>query len=145
MTTTTAGGSPLFMAPELLNPEKFGKTKIRPTQPADMYAFGMVIYEVLTGFDPFYDQQFGVFQLVRRVLDGARPTKPGNADEIGFGNGIWELVEKCWREKSMKRPTIDRALAHLALASSSSAVPDTTLKPPHENDKSLEFDSSMDP
>ena len=109
MTTTTAGGTPLFMAPELLDPEKFGKTKIRPTQPVDMYAFGMVIYEVLTGFDPFYDQQLRVFQLVRRVLDGARPTKPGNADEIGFGNGIWGFVEKYWREKSAKRSTRRRS------------------------------------
>ena len=131
-TTITTGGTPLYMAPELLNPEKFGKTNSRPTQPADVYAFGMVIYEVLTGFDPFYEQRLGTIQLVCRVLDGARPTKPGNAEEVGFGSGTWELVNKCWKTKSARRPTIERVLAHLARVSGSSAVP---------ADDSLEFDS----
>jgi serine/threonine protein kinase len=117
MTTTTAGGTPLYMAPELLDPNKFGKTNSRPTQPADMYAFGMVIYEVLTGFDPFYDKNYGTFQFVRPVLDGARPTKPDNAEKIGFGSGSWELVKECWKAKSTKRPTIERVLMHLARVS----------------------------
>ena len=122
MTTTTGGGTPLYMAPELLNPGKFGKTSSRPTQPADIYAFGMVIYEVLTGFDPFYDQRFGTFQLLCCAVGGARPTKPENAEEIGFGSGTWELVKECWREKSAKRPTVERVLAHLAHVSVSSEV-----------------------
>jgi serine/threonine protein kinase len=72
MTTITAGGTPLYMAPELLDPEKFGKTNSRPTQPADMYAFGMVMYEVLTGFDPFYNQKFGtIYEFARHVIGGA--------------------------------------------------------------------------
>ena len=87
MSTTTAGGTPFYMAPELLNPEKYGEKNSRPTKPADIYAFGMVIYEVLTGFDPFYDQDLGVIQLVCRVLDGLRPTKPSNTEDIGFGSG----------------------------------------------------------
>ena len=120
------------MAPELLNPEKFGKTNSRPTQSADVYAFGMVIYEVLTGFDPFYEQRLGTIQLVCRVLDGARPTKPGNAEEVGFGSGTWELVNKCWKTKSVKRPTVERVLAHLARVSGSLVVP---------GDGSPEFDS----
>ncbi|KAF9646428.1 kinase-like protein [Thelephora ganbajun] len=112
-TTITAGGTPLYMAPELLNPEKFGETNSRPTKPADIYALGMVIYEVLTGLDPFYDQNLGTIQLACRVVDGARPTKPGNAEEIGFGSGTWELVKECWKTRSTKRPTIEQVLARL--------------------------------
>ena len=123
MTTITAGGTPLYMAPELLNPEKFGKMNSRPTQPADMYALGMVIYEVLTGLDPFHDQKFGtMFQLVPRVVNGVRPTRPANAGEIGFGSGTLELVKECWKTKSEKRPTVERALAHLARVSASSTI-----------------------
>ena len=95
---TTAGGTPHFMAPELLDPGKFGKTSSRPTQPADIYAFGMVIYEVLTGLYPFHDQQLGKYQVICRVVGGTRPTKPDNAEGVGFGNGTWELVKECWRE-----------------------------------------------
>ena len=122
MTTTTAGGTPHFMAPELLDPGKFGKTSSRPTQPADVYALGMVIYEVLTGLDPFHDQQLGKYQVICRVVGGARPTKPDNAEEVGFGSGTWELVKECWREKSTKRPTVKQVLAHLARVSESSEV-----------------------
>jgi serine/threonine protein kinase len=119
MTTITAGGTPLYMAPELWNPERFGKTSSRPTQPADVYALGMVIYEVLTGFDPFYDKKFGKsYELVPRVLNGARPTKPDHAEHIGFGSGTWELVKECWKKEPTKRPTVEQVLAHLAHVSS---------------------------
>ena len=113
-TTITAGGTPLYMAPELLDPERFGKKNSRPTKPADMYAFGMVIYEVLSGLDPFHDKKdIAVLSLIRLVVGGTRPTKPGNAEEIGFGNGTWELMKECWKPKSWKRPTIEPVLAHL--------------------------------
>ena len=113
MSTITAGGTPLYMAPELLNPIKFGETKSRPTKPADIYAFGMVIYEVLTGFDPFYDQNTLSFELGHRVEGGLRPTKPSNAEDIGFGKGTWELVTSCWKAKSTKRLPIKQVLEHL--------------------------------
>ena len=122
MTAITAGDTAYYMAPELLDPGKFGKANNRPTRPADIYALGTVIYEVLIGFYPFYGQQFGKNQLVYHVVGGARPTKPDNAEDIGFGNGTWELVKECWREKSTKRPTAERVLAHLANISESSEL-----------------------
>jgi len=118
------------MAPELLNPDKYGEKNSRPTKPADIYAFGMVIYEVLTGFDPFYDKDLGTIQLVCRVVDGLRPTKPRNAKDIGFGSGTWELVKECWKEKSKKRLTIERVLAHLAGVSALSTAVGPILKDP---------------
>jgi len=35
-----------FMAPELLVPEKYGKEDSIPTPQADIYAFGLVIFQV---------------------------------------------------------------------------------------------------
>lgn len=35
------------MSPELLNPEAFGCVDDRPTKQSDVYALGMVVYEVL--------------------------------------------------------------------------------------------------
>ena len=102
------------MAPELLSSEKFGEKRSPPTQPADIYAFGMVIYEVLTGSDPFHDYNLGVIQLLLLISNGTRPKKTSNAEEIGFGSGIWELVKECWKDKPTRRPTIERVLAHLA-------------------------------
>ena len=133
MSTITAGGTPLYMAPELLNPDKYGEKNSRPTKPADIYAFGMVIYEVLTGFDPFYDQNFGTIQLICRVVDGLRPTKPNNAKYIGFGSGTWELVKECWKVQSKRRPTVKRVLAHLAGVATSSATVGPILKTPRND------------
>ena len=110
------------MAPELLNSEKLGEKRARPTQPADIYAFGMVIYEVLTGSDPFHDYDSGMIQLLVLISNGARPKKPSNAEEIGFGNGTWELVKECWRDKPMRRPAIERVLVHLAHNSSGTGI-----------------------
>ena len=64
------------------------------------------------------------------VLDGLRPTKPSNAKVIGFGSGTWELVKECWKEKSKKRPTIERVLAHLAGVTTSSTAVGPILKDP---------------
>ena len=129
VTTITSGGTPPYMAPELLDPEKFEKNSSRPTKAADIYAFGMVIYEVLTGLDPFHDKKdIAMLSLIRHIANGARPMKPSNAREIGFGGGTWELVKECWRTQSMRRPTIEAVLTHLARTSGSFMMPDLTSK-----------------
>jgi len=49
-------GTVNFMAPELLVPRKFGKKEAIPTPQADIYAFGLVIFQVFEqdyGFLPF--------------------------------------------------------------------------------------------
>jgi len=40
------GGAMTFMSPELLVPEEFGKTNAAPTPQSDIYAFGLVIFQV---------------------------------------------------------------------------------------------------
>jgi len=42
----TEGGTPWFKSPERLIPEEFGKKDALPTQQADIYAFGLVIFQV---------------------------------------------------------------------------------------------------
>ena len=124
MTTITAGGTPLYMAPELLDPEKFGERSSRPTKPADMYAFGMVIYEVLTGLDPFHDKKnVAVLSLIRLIVDGARPAKPRDVEKLGFGSGTWNLVKQCWKRDSERRPEIGPLLTHFACISGSPMAP----------------------
>ena len=45
----TAGGTPRWVSPELLDPDRFEISDYRPTKQSDCYALGMVIYEVRTG------------------------------------------------------------------------------------------------
>jgi serine/threonine protein kinase len=127
MSTITDGGTPMFMAPELLCPSKFGKKSSRPTQPGDIYALGLVIYEVLTGSHPFHDKMWGEPEIVFHVMTGVRPTKPVDAEQIGFGDGTWELAEECWIEESTRRPTIDKVLTHLTRVAAHSKIVGPTL------------------
>ena len=142
MTTVTAGGTLIFMAPELLCPAKFDKSSSRPTQPADIYALGMVIYEVLTGYQPFYKQNWGEHEVVYHVMIGVRPTKPADAEEIGFGYGTWEMLEQCWVNESTRRPTIDQVLKHLARVAVYSKIVGPTPEPHESAVNSVASDSS---
>ena len=40
------GGPATFKSPELLMPERFGKKDSTPTPQADIYAFGLVVFQV---------------------------------------------------------------------------------------------------
>jgi serine/threonine protein kinase len=139
-TTNTAGGTLLYMAPELLFPSKFGNQTARPTKPADVYALGMVIFEVLTGLQPFHERKWPLVEIFYHVMKGERPAKPSDAEQVGFGGGTWELVEECWKEEPTERPTAERVLTHLSTIAASSAAVGPTSEIPPENP--LELDSS---
>lgn len=46
--STTGVGTVRWMAPELLLPEAYGLLHSVPSKESDVYAFGMLIYEVLS-------------------------------------------------------------------------------------------------
>ena len=41
-----AGGTTRFKSPELLAPDRFGRKDAKPTPQSDIYAFGLVIFQV---------------------------------------------------------------------------------------------------
>ncbi|KAF9644146.1 kinase-like protein [Thelephora ganbajun] len=106
---------PTFMSPELLMPSNFGIKNLVPTPQADIYAFGLVIYQVLTGEIPFRQvpqAELG-YSLVAR---GLRPDKPENAATIGFSDSLWGFVQQCWRGNRDLRPRVSEAITHLEAA-----------------------------
>ena len=112
------------MAPELLYPKKFGLPTCRVSKEADVYAFGMVVYEVLTGRSPFGAEKRRQQEIMFRVIDGKRPGKPEKAEDIGFGGGTWELIQQCWNPNCGERPTMEKISKHFrGVAETSSVVP----------------------
>ena len=57
------GGTMKFMAPELLVPEQFGKGAAAPTPQADIYAFGMAIFQVR-------EQGCGFYRFIHMLAPG---------------------------------------------------------------------------
>ena len=90
-----------WMSPELLDPERFGLSKRRPTKESDCYALGMVVYGVLGGCAPFGTSNSLV--VLRKVLNGERPERPqGEAGKL-FTADLWNVVERCWRTDPSER------------------------------------------
>ena len=109
--TPLAGGAIPWMSPELLDPERLGVQNRRPTMESDCYALGTVIYEVLSGQAPF--PPYNSFTILRKILDGERPSRPqGEAGKL-FTDGIWDMVQLCWKTNPKERATAKAVLACL--------------------------------
>ena len=100
----TAGcGTPQWMAPEMLKAEPYGA-------PADVYAFAIVLFEILSRRCPYDDvpDLAGVALAMRVVHDGLRPSLPEGADPT-----LAALAQHCWHHDPARRPTMDEALGEL--------------------------------
>ncbi|KAF9644344.1 kinase-like protein [Thelephora ganbajun] len=103
-----------FMPPELLAPSEFGIKDPVPTPQADVYAFGLVIYQVLIGEIPFrsaWQKDLGF-----SVVQGMRPAKPENASAVGFSGSLWDFVQRCWDGNMRLRPKVAEVVEHLERA-----------------------------
>ena len=107
-----AGGTPSFMAPELIS------LGAPVSKEADMYAFGIVIYEVIAGTHPY--RSFGLIHAIR----GIRPSRPEAPEPAGFGQGTWEFAERCWDKNPTQRPSAGAALEHFERVARTSTVVD---------------------
>jgi WD40 repeat protein len=77
--TETLSGTPAYMSPEQV-PERGGEAPATPITPAtDVYALGVILYEMLTGRPPFLgtDWVATLLQVVRRAPIPPRELQPG--------------------------------------------------------------------
>lgn len=89
----------------------------RRTKSSDCYALGMVIYEVLRGRIPFH--QYTWCSAIARIIKGGRPERPPDEEGKWFTDGVWRVVECCWKCEPGDRPNIDYVLRFLEETSNS--------------------------
>ncbi|POG71485.1 kinase-like domain-containing protein [Rhizophagus irregularis DAOM 181602=DAOM 197198] len=82
------------MAPEIFQGQKY-------TEASDIYSFGMIMWEFMTGRRPFWDEIHDI-ELIIKICDGLRPLIVTNAPE-----GYIELMKECWHSDPAKRPMAD--------------------------------------
>jgi hypothetical protein len=92
MRQTFMMGSPVYMAPELYRDDEF-------SDKVDVYAFGIMTFEILTDTLAFNDIQ-NPGTLRKKVLSGGRPELPASVPEI-----YKELLAKLWAAKDTDRPS----------------------------------------
>ena len=103
-TQATAGGdakgTPAYMAPELLQHNIF-------TEKGDVYAYGMIVFEVLTGDTPW--SGLNQMQIMMQVcIQKDRPKLDGGAPA-----DLVALMQRCWDHEPDARPTFAAIKAEL--------------------------------
>jgi hypothetical protein len=92
-------GTGFWRAPEVLKQlqKKLPTHKVVLTKKADIYSFGMMCYEVITGCIPFEGHPGNDYNI---VLRGGRPELPYDLNQE-----LKELVLDCWQHDPELRPT----------------------------------------
>ena len=106
--TTNMVGTPRWMSPERLDPKRFGLRGDGQTKESDCYALGMTIYEVLSGHVPLY--RLNKLAVIKLLVDGQRPERPKGA---WFTDGVWEVLERCWKQEPSERINVKSVLSFL--------------------------------
>ncbi|RHZ79196.1 hypothetical protein Glove_151g95 [Diversispora epigaea] len=83
-----------YIAPEVLSGEEY-------TKAADVYSFGIIAYEIVTGFAPYYDIPHDI-DLARKICDGLRPKIPLHVPKL-----MTRLIMRCWDARITHRPTFN--------------------------------------
>ncbi|KAH7725937.1 Protein GCY-23 [Aphelenchoides avenae] len=81
-------------------------------QAGDIYAFGMVMYEILFRAMPYPQgtdiSGSAVLALVEAVKDGSRHVRPQVQDQMKIHPDLVALLTDCWSENPEIRPSIRR-------------------------------------
>ena len=104
------------MGPELIDLQRFGFKKSRPTKSSDCYALGMVIYETIGGNLPFHEHTD--LTVVMKVSKGEHPPRGAK-----FTRSLWKILELSWAFQPRNRPTIEDILQGLEMVSNLSEPP----------------------
>ncbi|KAJ7040995.1 kinase-like domain-containing protein [Mycena alexandri] len=104
-TSAAKGATTRYCAPELL------KETSKKHFASDIYAFGCVCYEILTGNVPFYGSSDAA--LVVKVLQGEHPPRLSSCCGTAELDTLWDLLEICWAESHEMRPTAAQIVERL--------------------------------
>ncbi|TDL15485.1 kinase-like protein [Rickenella mellea] len=102
-TTRNSTGTLRWQAPELLNIIDDGDT-IRRSEKCDVYSFGCVCLELMTGKPPFVEIRRDP-AVMRAILDRQIPQRPlENLLDRGLDDKLWTFMQQCWNFDPDLRP-----------------------------------------
>ena len=69
------------------------------------------ILKAFTGKHPFSD--FTDMVAVSKIMDGERPLRPREAQELGLTDSVWDMTLRCWQRDPAHRPAIMEVVGSL--------------------------------
>ncbi|RHZ88671.1 hypothetical protein Glove_21g215 [Diversispora epigaea] len=90
-----------YIAPEVLSGEE------EYTKAADVYSFGIIAYEMVTGFPPYPDISHD-YDLAMKICNGLRPKIPFHTPKL-----ITRMIMRCWDARVTNRPTFKELFREL--------------------------------
>ncbi|RHZ85740.1 hypothetical protein Glove_60g127 [Diversispora epigaea] len=84
-----------YIAPEVLSGDE------EYTKAADVYSFGIITYEIVTGIPPYPDMPHDK-DLAMKICNGLRPRIPFHTPKL-----ITRMIMRCWDARVTHRPTFE--------------------------------------
>ena len=100
--------TPIYFPPEAFTSDKYSYN-------ADVYSFGIILYEVVTLLIPYIEIQEtpSVYLISKVAEEGIRP-KFNEEDGHRIKPSLKNLIELCWNQDPNQRPTFDQIFKMLA-------------------------------
>lgn len=114
LSSSEMAGTWKWMAPEILWPTDHGCQRSAYTIQSDIYALGMVMYEVFSGRVPF--EGLRDTAAILKVYKRERPSRPDDETAVALTDYLWAVVERCWHQDRERRPLVASVLSALQKA-----------------------------
>ncbi|KAJ7312264.1 kinase-like domain-containing protein [Mycena albidolilacea] len=108
-------------APDAVNTMRTPDVKLPMTLESDVYAFGMLSYEMHTRNLPFASTHWAATVIVR-VVEGKRPARPTRVQAPQLSDELWTFITFCWKQDWRERPHMNAVEAWLSLLGRMRAV-----------------------
>lgn len=93
------------MAPEVLD-------KVKYSEKADVFSFGMVLFEIFSGHTPYSEPPFDVMgysQLMYHITE-----KQSRPNISNLSTSLQELIKDCWNMDPNLRPNLPEIITRLS-------------------------------